>query len=54
MQAFAVMSKDLETVKSYAVLSKKEIETITSNKRPIVILKKNENYGIIDKRNKYM
>lgn len=44
MQAFAVMSKDLETVKSYAVLSKKEIETITSNKRPIVILKKNENY----------
>lgn len=44
MQAFAVMSKDLETVKSYAVLSKKEIKTITSNKRPIVILKKNENY----------
>ena len=44
MQAFAVMSKDLETVKSYAVLSKKEIKTITSNKRPIVILKKNKDY----------
>lgn len=44
MQAFAVMSKDLETVKGYAVLSKKEIETITSNKRPIVILKKNNDY----------
>lgn len=44
MQAFAVMSKDLETVQEYAELSKKEIKTITSNKRPILILKKNENY----------
>ena len=43
-QAFAVMSKDLESVQNYAQTSKKEIETITSNKRPIVILKKNENY----------
>ena len=43
-QAFAVMSKDLESVKNYALLSDNEIKTITSNKRPIVILKKNKNY----------
>ena len=43
-QAFAVMCKDLESVQKYAHLSKKEIKTITSNKRPIVILKKNEDY----------
>lgn len=43
-QAFAVMSKDLETVKSYAQIDEAEISEITSNKRPIVILKKNENY----------
>ena len=43
-QAFAVMSKDLDSVQNYAQLSKKEIETITSNKRPIVILKKNDSY----------
>ena len=43
-QAFAVMSSDLDAVKRYAKLSAREIETITSNKRPIVILKKNENY----------
>ena len=43
-QAFAVMSKDLKSVQNYAQLSEKEISTITSNKRPIVILKKNDNY----------
>ena len=43
-QAFAVMAKDLESVQNYAELSEKEISTITSNKRPIVILKKNDNY----------
>ena len=43
-QAFAVMCKDLESLKKYAQLSKKEIKTITSNKRPIVILKKNQDY----------
>ncbi|WP_405277088.1 carbamoyltransferase HypF [Methanobrevibacter sp.] len=43
-QAFAVMAKDLESVQNYAELSEKEINTITSNKRPIVILKKNDNY----------
>ena len=44
-QAFAVMCKDLESLQNYAQLSEREIETITSNKRPIVILKKNEGYG---------
>ncbi len=43
-QAFAVMSKDLKSVQNYAQLSEKEINTITSNKRPIVILKKNKDY----------
>ena len=43
-QAFAVMSKDLKSVQNYAQLSEKEISTITSNKRPIVILKKKDNY----------
>lgn len=43
-QAFAVMCKDLESLKKYARLTSREVETITSNKRPIVILKKNEGY----------
>ncbi len=43
-QAFAVMSKDLKSVQNYAQMSEREIDTITSNKRPIVILKKNDNY----------
>ena len=47
-QAFAVMAKDLKAVQNYAQLSEKEIETITSNKRPIVILKKNDNYPFPD------
>lgn len=47
-QAFAVMSKDLESVENYAQLSDKEIRTITSNKRPIVILKKKDNYPFPD------
>ena len=43
-QAFAVMCKDLESLEKYAILSEREIKTITSNKRPIVILKKNDDY----------
>ena len=43
-QAFAVMTKDLKSIKNYAMLSSNEIRTITSNKRPIVILKKNDDY----------
>ena len=47
-QAFAVMCKDLESLQNYAHLTKKEIDTITSNKRPIVILKKKDNYPFPD------
>lgn len=47
-QAFAVMCKDLESLQKYALLSEKEISTITSNKRPIVILKKNDGYKFPD------
>ena len=43
-QAFAVMTKDLKSIKNYAKLSSNEIKTISSNKRPIVILKKNDDY----------
>lgn len=43
-QAFAVMSKDLETVKEFTKINTAEEKELTSNKRPIVILKKNENY----------
>ena len=43
-QAFAVMCKNLESLKKYAQLTEREIKTITSNKRPIVILKKNDDY----------
>ena len=38
------MCKDLKSLKKYAKLTPREVETITSNKRPIVILKKNEGY----------
>ena len=44
-QAFAVMSPDIETVKEYAIVSDAEEETLLSKERPIVILKKNENYN---------
>lgn len=47
-QAFAVMCKDLESLQKYAELTQKEIDTITSNKRPIVILKKKDNYPFPD------
>ena len=47
-QAFAVMCKDLESLQNYANLTDKEIATITSNKRPIVILKKKDNYPFPD------
>ena len=47
-QAFAVMCKDLESLQKYAELTQKEIDTITSNKRPIVILKKKDDYPFPD------
>lgn len=47
-QAFAVMSPDIETVKSFAVISKEEEKTLKSKERPIVILKKSEDYDFAD------
>ena len=47
-QAFAVMSPDIETVKGYALVSQAEETTLLSKERPIVILKKNENYDFAE------
>ncbi|MCX8176521.1 MAG: Sua5/YciO/YrdC/YwlC family protein, partial [Candidatus Bathyarchaeota archaeon] len=41
---FAVMAKNLEAVKTFAKLSKKEEELLTSYVRPIVLLEKSGNY----------
>ncbi|MGP3667514.1 MAG: carbamoyltransferase HypF [Candidatus Bathyarchaeota archaeon] len=41
---FAVMAKNLEAVKTFAKLNKKEEELLTSYIRPIVLLEKSENY----------
>ena len=45
-QPFACMSPDIETVQSFAEISDKEKQTITSRRRPIVVLNKNENYNL--------
>ena len=47
-QAFAVMSHDIDTVKRYAIVSKAEEETLLSKERPIVILKKNNEYNFAE------
>ena len=47
-QAFAVMSPDIETIKTFAVMSKEEEKTLKSKERPIVILKKSEGYDFAD------
>lgn len=47
-QAFAVMSPDIETIKIFAVMSKEEEKTLKSKERPIVILKKSEDYDFAD------
>jgi len=41
---FAIMARDLETVKSFALVSGKEAELLTSYVRPIVLLKKSPEY----------
>ncbi|MDO5848044.1 MAG: carbamoyltransferase HypF [Methanobrevibacter sp.] len=43
-QAFAVMSKDLETVEDYTILSENEKKTLKSRERPIVVVKANKDY----------
>ncbi|MDO5850561.1 MAG: carbamoyltransferase HypF [Methanobacteriaceae archaeon] len=47
-QAFAVMSPDIETVRKFAIVSEEEEKTLISKERPIVILKKNENYDFAE------
>ncbi|RLI22275.1 carbamoyltransferase HypF [Candidatus Bathyarchaeota archaeon] len=41
---FAIMARDLEAVKTFAVVGRKEAELLTSYIRPIVLLRKSENY----------
>ncbi|GAH32450.1 unnamed protein product, partial [marine sediment metagenome] len=44
---FAIMLKDIESIKKYYYLSKKEIESLTSARAPIVLLKKKaKNYTV--------
>jgi len=41
---FAIMARDLETVKSFAEVSREEAELLTSYIKPIVLLKKSRDY----------
>ncbi|MEM4546393.1 MAG: carbamoyltransferase HypF [Nitrososphaerota archaeon] len=41
---FAIMAKDLKTVKSFAIVSNQEEALLTSPARPIVLLRKSEDY----------
>jgi len=41
---FAIMARDLETVMSFAEVSQKEAELLTSHIKPIVLLRKSDNY----------
>lgn len=43
-QPFAVMSKDLETVRTFAEVSEAEAKLLTSYRRPILVLKRSPNY----------
>ncbi|MBN2488608.1 MAG: carbamoyltransferase HypF [Methanosarcinaceae archaeon] len=45
-QPFAVMSKDIETVRSFASVSAKEKDLLSSNRRPIVVLDKNDDFPL--------
>lgn len=47
-QAFAVMSPDIETVRSFAIVSDEEEKTLLSKERPIVILKKSKDYDFAE------
>jgi len=43
-QPFAVMSKDLETIRTFAEVNDAEAKLLTSYRRPIVLLKRSPNY----------
>jgi hydrogenase maturation protein HypF len=45
---FAIMARSLEAVNSFAEVSPKEVELLTSYIRPIVLLKKSANYYLSD------
>ncbi|MEM3616416.1 MAG: carbamoyltransferase HypF [Candidatus Bathyarchaeia archaeon] len=45
---FAIMARSLEAVRSFAEVSPKELELITSYTRPIVLLKKSSKYYLSD------
>ncbi|MEM2910365.1 MAG: carbamoyltransferase HypF [Nitrososphaerota archaeon] len=45
---FAIMAKDLKTVKSFAIVSSQEEALLTSPARPIVLLRKSEDYYLSD------
>jgi len=47
-QPFAVMSSDLDTAKTFAEVSSKEAKSLLSKERPIVVLKKSENYDFAE------
>jgi hydrogenase maturation protein HypF len=45
---FAIMARNLETVRSFAEINTKEAELLTSHIRPIVLLKKSTDYYLSD------
>jgi hydrogenase maturation protein HypF len=45
---FAIMARSLEAIKTFAELSKKEVEILTSYTRPIVLLNKSNAYCLSD------
>jgi len=45
---FAIMARDLETVRSFAEVNIKEAELLTSHIKPIVLLQKSDNYYLSD------
>jgi len=45
---FAIMARDLETIRSFAQVSQKEAELLTSYVKPIVLLKKSSDYSLSD------
>ncbi len=47
-QPFACMSPNIETIKTFCEVSEKEYKTLISQRRPIVVLKKNNEYNFAE------
>jgi hydrogenase maturation protein HypF len=45
---FAIMARDLKTIKSFAIVSDEEAKILTSSIKPIVLLKKSKDYYLSD------